>query len=189
MAGRGITPDLVNYVEWLVWIVSWLALALWSDRAVARAPNQSAYRTVIVAGALLLFSRLRVYAPLWTVSSAAAWSADAAVTAGLLFTWWARVHLGTLWSSEVTRKAHHRVVDTGPYGIVRHPIYTGLCGATIATMAMRGTATAIAGATLLVTGYWMKARVEERFLREQLGPADYDAYARRVPMLVPFLHG
>ena len=45
---------------------------------------------------------------------------------GFLFAWWARLHLGRLWSGTVTRKADHRIVDTGPYAIVRHPIYTGL---------------------------------------------------------------
>jgi protein-S-isoprenylcysteine O-methyltransferase Ste14 len=182
-----VTPALVNIVEWVVWIVSWLAIAVWSDRAVARASNQTGYRVVIVIGGLMLFSRLGISGPRWALAAPAAWTADAMAAAGFLFTWWARIHLGTLWSSQVTRKAHHRIVDTGPYGIVRHPIYTGLCVATLATMALRGTLTGVVGAATLITGYWMKARVEESFLREQLGPADYDAYARRVPMLIPFL--
>ena len=184
-----MTPELVLELEWLVWIVSWMAIAVWSARAVARASNQVGYRAVILAGGLLLFSRIGARARLWTLGPAAAWTADAIAAIGFLFTWWARIHLGTLWSSQVTRKAHHHIVDTGPYGLVRHPIYTGLSVATIATMALRGTAFGIAGTALMITGYWMKARVEERFLREQLGPADYDAYAQRVPMLVPFLHG
>ena len=48
------------------------------------------------------------------------------VTAGLAFCWWARLHLGAMWSGTVTRKDDHHIVDTGPYGLVRHPIYTGL---------------------------------------------------------------
>jgi protein-S-isoprenylcysteine O-methyltransferase Ste14 len=36
-------------------------------------------------------------------------------------------------------------------------------------------------------GIWLKARLEERFLREELGAAAYDDYSRRVPMLVPFV--
>ena len=35
-------------------------------------------------------------------------------------------------------------------------------------------------------GFWIKARLEERFLREELGAEVYDSYRRRVPMLVPF---
>ncbi len=187
---RGLTPpELVNTAEWLLWIVSWLLVAMWSDRAVARASNQLGYRVLNVVGAVLLFwyhSR----AMLWSIPRAVGWTADAIAAVGFLFTWWARIHLGKLWSSQVTRKAHHPIVDTGPYGIVRHPIYTGLSLATIATMALHGTPAGVAGGLLLIAGYYAKARVEERFLHEQLGTAAYDAYARRVPMLIPsFRHG
>lgn|GEM_PF-4089756 len=43
------------------------------------------------------------------------------------------------------------------------------------------------GAFLVVLGFSITARLEERFLREELGPADYDAYRRRTAMLVPGL--
>ena len=95
------------------------------------------------------------------------------------------MHLGRLWSGTVTAKAGHHVVDTGPYGLVRHPIYTGLLLAILATMAAKGTLWGIAGAVLLTIGIVMKARLEESFLRGELGSA-YDDYAKRVPMLMPF---
>lgn len=50
----------------------------------------------------------------------------AVMIAGFAFCWWARIHLGRLWSMRVTKKEGHHVVDTGPYGVVRHPIYTGI---------------------------------------------------------------
>jgi protein-S-isoprenylcysteine O-methyltransferase Ste14 len=93
--------------------------------------------------------------------------------------------LGTLWSGRVTRKAGHHVIDTGPYGLVRHPIYTGLLLAVIATALLKPDGLSLAGVALLVLGFVVKARLEERFLSEELGP-DYAAYRHRVPMLVPF---
>jgi protein-S-isoprenylcysteine O-methyltransferase Ste14 len=51
----------------------------------------------------------------------------------------------------------------------------------------KGTVYGVAGAALLTLGIWLKARLEERFLREELGAAAYDDYSRRVPMLVPFV--
>ena len=66
---------------------------------------------------------------------------------GFGFAWWARLHLGQLWSAFVTRKAGHRIVDTGPYGIVRHPIYTGIIAAAIALALVKGTVIALAGLT------------------------------------------
>jgi protein-S-isoprenylcysteine O-methyltransferase Ste14 len=124
---------------------------------------------------------------LWRLTPAAAWIAVVVAVAGLAFTWWARIHLGRLWSSNVARKADHHVVDSGPYGVVRHPIYTGITLATIATAVMRGTVAGWAGVAIMTAGWYIKARLEEGFLREQLGAEAYDAYARRVPMLVPFL--
>jgi protein-S-isoprenylcysteine O-methyltransferase Ste14 len=110
----------------------------------------------------------------------------AAAIAGFAFTAWARIHLGRLWSSSVSRKADHHIIDTGPYGIVRHPIYTGIIAASAATAAQRGTAEAWLGMALMTLGWYIKARLEERFLRDELGADAYGAYARRVPMLVPF---
>jgi protein-S-isoprenylcysteine O-methyltransferase Ste14 len=96
------------------------------------------------------------------------------------------VTLGDLWSSAVSRKENHVIVEKGPYGLVRHPIYTGLIVAAFATAIAVGTAPALAGAALMSLGFWMKARLEERFLSAQLGEAAYADYRRRTPMLAPF---
>jgi protein-S-isoprenylcysteine O-methyltransferase Ste14 len=80
----------------------------------------------------------------------------------------------------------HELVRRGPYGLVRHPLYTGLglhfAGVCLAT----GNLLLIAG-TLLVTypAFYLRARAEEGLLRAQFG-AQYEEYAGEVPMLVPF---
>jgi protein-S-isoprenylcysteine O-methyltransferase Ste14 len=186
-----VTPETVMRAVWLTWWLTWLVAAAWSDRAVKRpaARHQIAYRLLAVAGVLLLFGpyehRLEREVILWRSPAVVAWVMVAVVLVGLLFTWWARVHLGRLWSSSVTRKADHHLVDTGPYGIVRHPIYSGITLASMATAALRGTAAAWLGAGVMTLGWLVKARLEEGFLREQLGAEAYADYARRVPMLVP----
>ena len=89
---------------------------------------------------------------------------------------------------EITfRKEGHRVIDTGPYGLVRHPIYTGLIAGMLATGIAVGTVTAMLGAVLISLGMWQKARMEEGFLTNELGAEAYGSYCRRVPMIVPFL--
>lgn len=177
------------------WIVSWIVAAFWSAPASARPGwnRESLYRLLNVVGAILLFA---VYAPhrwfgraLWPVGNTLGWTLVAMAVVGFAFTWWARLHLGRLWSAHVMRKADHHVVDTGPYALVRHPIYTGIILATIAIVAMQATVLSAAGACIMTLGWWFKARLEERFLREQLGAAAYDRYAARVPMLIPFLGG
>ena len=70
---------------------------------------------------------------------------------------------------------------------MRHPIYTGIIIALVATAATEATLVALLGAVLIAIGLWVKARAEERFLSAELGPDAYESYCRRVPMLVPFL--
>ena len=111
----------------------------------------------------------------------------AVMVAGLLLTWWARIYLGPLWSGVITRKKDHRIVDTGPYAFVRHPIYAGLVIALLATAAAEGRATALIGVAFVIFGLWLKAHTEERFLMAELGVEVYGSYCRRVSMLIPFL--
>ena len=186
-----VTPETTIRTMWLVWWLSWMVAAAWSDRAVKRpaSRHQIVHRLLAGLGAVLLFGMyrhdLRAEMILWRTPIALGWATVVAAVAGLLFTWWARIHLGRLWSSSVSRKADHHVVDTGPYGIVRRPIYTGIILASVATAAMRGTALAWLGTGVMTAGWVIKARLEEAFLREQLGAEAYGEYARRVPMLVP----
>jgi protein-S-isoprenylcysteine O-methyltransferase Ste14 len=66
------------------------------------------------------------------------------------------------------------------------PIYTGILLAAYATMSAKGTALAIAGVLGTTLGLWMKARLEEEWPRAELGAETYDAYRKRVSMLLPF---
>lgn len=177
---------------WVAWGISWLIASAWSNRTEAR-PQPSAemlYRVVQVAGALLLFfpDRARFPIPkLWLTPPALGWALAGLTLAGFLLCWWARLHLGRMWSSSVTRKADHHIVDTGPYAWVRHPIYTGIITAAAAVAAQEATIAGFGGVALFILGFWIKARLEERFLRTQLGAEQYDSYAKRTWMLFPGL--
>jgi protein-S-isoprenylcysteine O-methyltransferase Ste14 len=183
-------PRIAFAVIWIAWIASWIAAASWSSHAEKRARSWQmvVYHAAVVAGAVLMtpwVARRLAAAPLWDVGYDGAYALAALTLAGLLFTWWARLHLGRLWSGSITRKQDHRVVDSGPYALVRHPIYTGLIFALFATAIAQATARALAGAALIAFGFWLKARAEERFLAAELGADAYSAYRRRVPMLIP----
>ncbi len=184
-----MTPDQALRDVWLVWAISWFVAARWTARTTKRAgvSVHLAYQLPIAAGALAMFAARRSLPPLWRVSSTVGWWLTCVALLGFAFTWWARVHLGTLWSGLVARKAGHRVVDDGPYAIVRHPIYSGILLAIAATAAQLGTVPAVAGAAIVAAGLYLKATIEERFLRGELGAEAYDQYARRVPMLLPRL--
>jgi protein-S-isoprenylcysteine O-methyltransferase Ste14 len=180
--------DATNLI-WLLWLLSWLAAANWSSRTEARVDvsRRLAHRLVTVVGAYLLFAlHWSGDIMLWDLASEAAWACAAVVLGGLGFTWWARIALGRLWSSGVTRKAGHEIISHGPYRFVRHPIYSGIILAVLATAVVRGTMVGWLGAVLIIIGLLIKARIEEQFLRAELGEAQYDAYAQRVPMVLPF---
>jgi protein-S-isoprenylcysteine O-methyltransferase Ste14 len=105
---------------------------------------------------------------------------------GLLFTVWARVYLGRNWSGVVTIKHDHELIDTGPYALVRHPIYTGLLVAFVGSAAVRGEWRGVLGVLIAWAALWRKLRLEERWMMDQFGER-YVAYCKRVPALVPFL--
>lgn len=177
-------------ILWLCWLVSWGLAAIWASRPAKRPPlrQEATYRALTIAGAVLMFVQFRQadrWMLFWLPPISLGWILLVVAIAGIGFAWWARLHLGTLWSGRVTRKEGHRIVDTGPYGLVRHPIYTGILVALYATALAFPGPFNIAGAAVLTVAFVIKARLEEAFLSEELGP-EYAVYRKRTPMLVPF---
>jgi protein-S-isoprenylcysteine O-methyltransferase Ste14 len=104
---------------------------------------------------------------------------------GLGFAIWARVHIGRNWGTPMTQKQNPELVTSGPYHLVRHPIYSGILVAGV------GTAVALDWAWLIVIAlagmyFVYSATVEERYMNEQF-PDSYPAYKRATKMLVPFV--
>jgi protein-S-isoprenylcysteine O-methyltransferase Ste14 len=185
-------PNQAFAIIWLGWVISWMAASFWSAPTESRVSVWQAltYRAFIVAGAVFMWRGSADASPadrIWHVGSDDAYALAALALAGILFAWWARIQLGRLWSSDITRKQGHRIIDVGPYALVRHPIYTGLIAAVLTTAIAQATSAAFFGTALVACGLWLKARAEERFLMTELGADAYGAYRRRVPMLLPFL--
>jgi protein-S-isoprenylcysteine O-methyltransferase Ste14 len=188
-----MTPESTIITLWFTWMASWLVAAFWSNRTEKRGGilGDLASRILFYVSVILLFapfSDRHYYAQVqfWHPDTALKWMLAALTATGFLFVWWARIHLGRLWSDWLTKKAGHHVVDTGPYRFVRHPIYSGLILAAFATAVEKGTSFALFGAVILTFAFYIKARREERFLRIELGQNAYDAYAHKTAMLVPF---
>jgi protein-S-isoprenylcysteine O-methyltransferase Ste14 len=98
---------------------------------------------------------------------------------------WARVYIGRNWSGTVTLKEGHELIRSGPYALVRHPIYTGLLLAFTGTAIACGDPAAVIGLALVLASFLYKLRIEEGFMRAVF-PEQYASYAARVPALVPF---
>ncbi len=123
--------------------------------------------------------------PELAIPEAAAWLGAALSALGIAFSLWAMATLGRHYDLVLEVHQDHELVRRGPYGLVRHPLYSGLglhfAGVCLAT----GNLVLIAG-TLLVSypAFYLRARAEERLLRDEFG-VQYEKYAREVPMLVP----
>jgi protein-S-isoprenylcysteine O-methyltransferase Ste14 len=114
------------------------------------------------------------------------WGGAAVTAGGLLFSVWARRHLGNNWSQAVTVKEGHELITSGPYGLVRHPIYTGLLLAFMGSAVARGEWRGLLAVALVSGALWSKLSLEEKWMRAQFGES-YEAYSRQVAALVPHI--
>ncbi len=103
---------------------------------------------------------------------------------GLAFSAWARDVLGRNWSGRVIIQDHHELITAGPYGYVRHPLYTGLLIAMAGTTLISGELGAVLGFVFAIVFFNAKARREERILETEFGNA-YTNYRVRTGGLLP----
>jgi protein-S-isoprenylcysteine O-methyltransferase Ste14 len=105
---------------------------------------------------------------------------------GLSFAVWARFYLGKNWDALITLKLDHKLIRTGPYAIVRHPIYSGFMLAGLGTAFAVGQIRSFIAAAMIVAAWVYKSGLEESFLLEHFGSA-YAEYRRNVKRLIPFV--
>jgi protein-S-isoprenylcysteine O-methyltransferase Ste14 len=99
---------------------------------------------------------------------------------------WARQFLGRNWSGAVTTKIDHELIRSGPYSVVRHPIYSGLLGVYLSVALVSGEVHGLIGVAIAFIAYWRKSRMEEAYLRGQFGTA-YDVYQSETWAVIPGL--
>ena len=99
---------------------------------------------------------------------------------------WARRHLAEQWSGAIAIKVEHRLIRTGPYRLLRHPMYTAWLGMYIGPAIVSGEVHALIGAAMVVFAYMRKIRLEEKALLEAMG-SEYAAYRRETWALIPWV--
>jgi protein-S-isoprenylcysteine O-methyltransferase Ste14 len=177
---------------WIAFLLYWQIKAINTKTTQRLEPVVSRMLRVLIfliAILLLVIPRIPLpwlYLQLWPSGLLPFWLGAAVTVAGILFAVWAREHLGRNWSRSVTIKEGHELITTGPYGLVRHPIYTGILigflGMAIAISEVRG----LVVVGLIFLAFWIKLRMEEEWMRSQFGET-YAAYSRRTAALVPYL--
>ena len=99
---------------------------------------------------------------------------------------WARLALGSMWSVGPEVGGDRSLRTSGPYGVTRHPIYTGLLGMIIGTMLLAGGHELIALVVVGLVLFEVKIYQEERLMAATF-PDEYADYRRRVPQILPGL--
>ena len=177
--------ELVFAIEWGAFWLYWLAAAFSMKRGRVSWSRELRIRAVIAVVVIVLI-RSGVFRHHGLNTDL--WRADFGVvllTLGLGFAIWARVHIGRNWGTPMSQKDEPELVTSGPYRLVRHPIYTGILVAGIGTVvALSWWWTTIA---VLVGCYFIySATVEEKYLTKKF-PNSYPKYKRSTKMLLPHI--
>ncbi len=177
---------------WVAWLVYWYA-GRKNDKAVQRreSPASRASHIIPLTLAVALFALPDLW-PGWLslrilpFSFASYWIGITVLVAGLAFTVAARRHLGGNWSGTVTVKQGHELIRSGPYALVRHPIYTGMLIGFIGSAISLGEVRGLVAVALVVVAFLIKIRLEERWMTENFGDA-YRRYRKEVRALIPYI--
>lgn len=177
---------------WILFLLYWQFKA--SDtKATTRleGPGSRVVRAVVFLVAIVLLSVPSLpwaflYRPILKQGLVAFFAGAAVTLAGVFFAIWAREHLGKNWSRSVTVKQDHELITSGPYALVRHPIYTGILTGFLGSAMAEGQVRSLIAFVLVAAVLWFKLRLEERWMRDTFGDS-YAAYARRVAALVPYV--
>jgi protein-S-isoprenylcysteine O-methyltransferase Ste14 len=172
----------VVYLLWGAWCVYWLIAALGAKRSSPRSAVRPPGLLIVVAFVLLRTfntNNLAVHSPISQVVGMTL------LVLGLALAVWARIYLGRNWGMPMSRKDDPKLVTSGPYRFVRHPIYSGILLAILGS----GLATNlfwVIGLVFLAAYFIYSATVEERLMTLSF-PNTYPSYKARTKMLIPFV--
>lgn len=171
-------------IAWAVFWVGWLLAAFTAKRSTSRGFGRLGPRGIAAVVVVLLIrgvgaKGLEIHSLVVGVLGTAIFAT------GIAMAVWARVILGRNWGMPTTQRLEPELITAGPYGWIRHPIYTGIL------LGVVGTGLVInligLGIAVILGAYFVwAARVEEQN-RAATFPSTYPAYRERTKMLIPFL--
>jgi protein-S-isoprenylcysteine O-methyltransferase Ste14 len=181
-----LDPRLIVGVSWLAFFVAWLIAAMIYGGGGRRRVTAGSIglRLLMLAAAYLSVRYGDSIRPLGGFTGGFATAGAIICVAGLLFGIWARVTLGRSWGMPMALHDNPELVTSGPYRLVRHPIYTALAAMLIGTSLVFPVAALPCAITIVYTVF--AARREERDM-EQRFPGAYSEYTHRSKFIVPFL--
>lgn len=186
--------DKIVFGAWFVFVLYWLVSATDVKKDVesklGRGRSSSLVRIVVAAALTYLFptivARLLGRSISSPEDSGLRYSGTILTMAGISFAIWARYHLGRNWSGHPALKEDHKLVSTGPYSFLRHPIYAGMLFACLGSLF--ATFEAFWLYFLLIMGivYVRRIHIEEGIMMRTF-PDAYPAYREKTNALIPFI--
>lgn len=179
------------WAAWVLFMVVWAVAAGWT-KAAARSSSRAVRRAqsaAIIVGYLLICDVGNLgwlNQPIWEAGLTVVVTGLAMTWAGILFAIWARAMLGRNWSGMPQVQESHELITRGPYGLTRHPIYTGMLLATLGTALASAMWRSAVGFVVIAAALAVKIGIEER-LMEEIFPAAYPEYRLRVKAVVPWI--
>ncbi len=174
---------------WIAWVVYWLVAARDTKRTRWRqSPGSESLHGIPLLICTLLWLAPRwqpaaLTAPLWSPGPTLPLIGTVMVAAGIGYACWARVHLGRNWSSKVVVKQDHALIRTGPYRLVRHPIYSGMLLALLGSAVAFGEWRGFLALLSALIGVLFRVYAEETRMSETF--PEYADYKRHSSALVP----
>jgi len=179
----------VSAILWILFIGYWSAAAGQAGAIrTAETPRSRQIHQLLMYGALVFaFVRFPGLTLRWLPKNSWIIAAGFVIQiSSAILAIFARKHLGRNWSAEIASKVDHQLIKTGPYRLIRHPIYTGMLGMFAGTAFLSGELHALVGVAIISVAYLRKIRLEEKNLRNVFG-TKYDEYRKNSWALIPFL--
>lgn len=182
------------FILWAALLVGWSIGTMISVRSLQRQRSESRFPHIAiqVMGLWMLFGSSRLMHGTFMADDLLPGQADVALfglsftVVGMWFGLWARVMLHRMWGETGAVGHQHALLCTGPYRLMRHPVYAGVIVAAVGTAIIFRRVECFLGVLLIAAGFWFKLRIEEQLMLQQFGE-EYARYRSTVRALIPFL--
>jgi protein-S-isoprenylcysteine O-methyltransferase Ste14 len=176
---------------WVAWLLYWIFSWQWSKQGQVREAwwQGLLYKLLLIFAFVITVSDtqnvpgLRI--SIFHANLVVVWIGIVLTVTGLVWTIWARRTLADNWSSKTEFKQDHELIQSGPYALTRHPIYTGLLAMFAGTTIAAGTAATAVGFVCALLAFIIRAKIEENLLSKHF--AGYQNYKQKTWTLIPFI--
>ncbi len=185
--------SIVIIVCWTIFYLYWLISSFFVKRSVIkRGTSWILWRVAVIVIVVLLFRFIKPETTSFfkfLIRSLFSFGIiGAALTViGLITAVWARINLGSNWSGYVTYKENQELVTTGPYRLIRHPIYTGMILMFTGTVLYSGSLFLILIFLIVSINFIIRTKREEKIMIE-LFDEKYLDYIKRTKRLIPWIY-